>query len=272
MPFKTHMHELGTDYAITMVIEINKERDMRTINHKLSLFLIPITAFMLQACGSKTAVEGAPVSSSTSSSLSSTTTTTTTTTTSTSTSTSTSTGTGTCSHTQNAYAAPHTYLLNGKGTTNGTGTAIQYTANIPAGIDQTLKVQIVPKANSYASMAILKSGADVTLFKDGVEVAGSTVSLPGTYDQNNLKGYLSMNQKSAIVDFSQYLSSGSHTYKIKINNVQSDINCRVYCPQYYDYSMWLACVQMNCNIGYEPAEYWSVQVLVETDATPCLTP
>ncbi len=255
---------------------------MNTLTIKSALFIIPISALMFQACGSKTASGGASttgVQSSTSASISNPVPVPTPTPTPTP---------SACSHTQNAYVAPHTYVLSGQGTSNGLGTAIKYTPTIPAGIDQTLKVQIVPKTNSQSSMAILKSGSDVTLVMDGVDVAGSTVTLPGGVDTNNFRNGLAINAKSAIVDFSTYLVPGNHTYKIKVNNVQSDINCRMYCTVnyyaqqfywmygYYDwnmiYQMTNSCQQANCNVGYEPAEYWSIQVSVETDATPCLTP
>lgn len=269
----------GIGHALPIAIEITRRENMNTLKFKSALFLIPITALMLQSCGSKTAT-GSTDSNTTSSSQS-------VSANSSSNAQAEITPPTTCSHTQNAYASPHTWVLDGKGTSNGTDTAIQYTPNIPYGIDQTLKVQITPRTNPYATMMISKSGANITLIRDGVAVAGSTRILPGGTEQQTIqypypnsgsqaftvKKGLNIDQKSAIVDYSNYLLPGSHTYKIKVNNVQSDINCQVYCPTYnYDYTMWQSCVQANCSIGYEPVVNWSVEVSVETDATPCLTP
>ena len=190
-------------------------------------------------------------------------------------------------HPITSYATPFTYSLTGTGNVTRDTTLGVVTA------DQDLKVQITA-GNDVGLNPYTKFGATVTLLRDGSLISASATVLPNTAGVNGPKGGLNVGQKSVIVDFSQWLLSGSHTYAVRVSTVNTNYTYNMYCNEtyywnqclaqygyyscYYNYanlvtSMVNSCKQMQGDIGPVTAgRGWSVSVQIETDNTPCLTP
>ncbi len=186
-----------------------------------------------------------------------------------------------------SYSTPFTYNLTGSGNVTRDTTLGVVTA------DQDLKVQITPGTDTGTN-PYTKFGATVTLLRDGSLITASATVLPSGTGTNGPKAGLSVGQKSAIVDFSQWLLSGNHTYAVRVSTVNTSYTCNMYCTEtyywnqcltqygywscYYNYSnlvlsMVNSCKQMQCDIGPVTAgRGWAVTVQIETDNTPCLTP
>ncbi|MBI2605499.1 MAG: hypothetical protein HYW49_05395 [Deltaproteobacteria bacterium] len=189
-----------------------------------------------------------------------------------------------CNHPIVSYTTPFTYSLSGNGSTG---------KSTPSGVihaDQDLRVQVVPGSaivNSTGSgtKQYTKMGVTVTLLKNGSEVPGASVTIPGGTSATGYRNGLAVGAKSQIVDFSTYLSSGNNTYSVKVSNIMSDYTCKTYCtennPQYWlwngyyyypDWQMINACKALQCDVGsVDNVAGWSMTVQVETDNTPCLT-